>query len=62
MRSSWVTIRGTTKQEEKARRNRAANQTIRQLASMGAIGAKMLLCADQKSIYTGAGRCPCGMR
>ena len=48
MRSSWVTIQGTTKQEEKARRNRAANQTIRQLASMGAIGAKMLLSADQK--------------
>ena len=48
MRSSWVTIQGTTKQEEKARRNRAANQTIRQLASMGAIGVKMLLPADQK--------------
>ena len=48
MRSPWVTIQGTTKQEEKARRNRAANQTIRQLASMGAIGAKMLLPADQK--------------
>lgn len=48
MRSSWVTIQGTTKQEEKARRNRAANQTIRQLASMGAIGAKLLLPADQK--------------
>lgn len=46
MRSSWVTIQGTTRREVRAKQNREGNRAVRQLIWAGAINAKILLSSN----------------